>query len=197
MKRWGVFNALKNLQYISIKMHVIGPSSSLRISISSLLLFNSIEKTLSPSLAYYSWRNFQIFTYFRLELNLTIYLTLPYSPAFSLVSSSLCFLHIFNTLLSVWFQIHWVPLLPFFSLSHTLKEIKRFYLQNLSKQMSPELQKGKKRKYSKFCFCCRCDCFNLQYVFISIKVQRFQKHISFSWIESSVIFKTSRRFWHF
>ena len=49
-----------------------------------------------------------------------------------------------QTLLSVWFQLHWAPLLPFFSLSQTLKEIKRFYLRNLSKQMSPQLHKGKK-----------------------------------------------------
>ena len=98
-----VFNAPKNLQFNSIAWHRTIVFCS---SISSLLfncLIYSIEKKKHRHLVEpkYSWRNFQRITYFRLELNLTIYLTLPHGQAFSFVSSSLWFLHILNTLLSV------------------------------------------------------------------------------------------------
>ena len=105
---------------LHFNLHGIGSSSPLHIFLRFCCLIQ--EKESSPIRASYSWRNFYIFAHFRLHLNLTIYLTVLHRQVCSLVSSSLCFLHIFNTSLSVWFQLHWVLLLPSSPLSQTLKK---------------------------------------------------------------------------
>ena len=114
-----------------------------------------------------------IFTYFRLELNLAIYLTLPYGQAFSLVSSKLCFLHFFNTLLSVWFQLHWVPSLPFFSFSQTLKEIKKI---SFTKHVQANVARASKRRETIISFI---------FVFVVIASAYSTKHI---YIDRSTMF---------
>ena len=104
-------------------------SSSLRMFLRCCCLIQEKKIVTDPSLILL--KKFHIFAYFRLNLNITIYLTLLHRYVFSLVSSLLCFLLIFNTLFSVRFQLHWVLLLPFFSSSQALEEIKIFDLQNL------------------------------------------------------------------
>ena len=99
MKRWGVFNSSKNLQLNSVAWH--GPSSFLQVFLCCCLIYSIEKENIVTKSSLNTLEEIQIFTSFRLELNLTIYLTLPYGQAFSLLSSSLCFFHILNTLLSV------------------------------------------------------------------------------------------------
>ena len=101
---------------------------------------------------------------FSAGLNLTIYLTLSHRQAFSFVSSSLCFLHILNTLLSVDSNSTEFHCYYFSNCHKPWKKQKIFHLQNLFKQLSRSFKKRKKN-YNQgcCCCCCSCDCFSLQY----------------------------------
>ena len=102
---------------------------------------------------------------FSAGINPTIYLTLSYGQAFSLVSSSLCFLHIFKHCFQFDFNSTELHCYHFSHCHKPWKKQKIFHLQNLFKQMSRSFKKEKKNYNQVFCCCCccSCDCFSLQY----------------------------------
>ena len=127
----------------TIPLHGIGPSPSLQVFLRCCSLIYSIEKTSSPSRAYILLKKFSDISIFSAGIKSN---NLPY---FAIWSSILFRVLIFvlppylEYIAFSWFQLCWVPVLPFFSLSQTLKEITRFHLQNLLMKMSRSFKKEK------------------------------------------------------